>query len=190
MIIFFVAYVFFSGFRTYSMGVTHVALTVSVVIETKIYKASATDITDVIFIVVYISVIIGIHRLSAVIAVSVIVAVDAFKCIIADLACMTAIDTQVQALTYDVILEFLLGHYLISSIISCKFVSLKNLYRGRSYGLTVLELNDDGIYALNRIQVLIDYIEGYSISYSLIIDLKYCASVRKNLKLFGIVSFV
>jgi hypothetical protein len=47
-----------------------------------------------VIVVIDVSVVVGIYRFSAIVAVAIIVAVDAFKRIIANLACMTAIYAQ------------------------------------------------------------------------------------------------
>ena len=79
MIIFLVVSVFFSGYRTDCSCATYVTLTVLVVVVAEIGEASVADITDVITVIIYESVVISIHGLSTVVAMSVIVTVGTLK---------------------------------------------------------------------------------------------------------------
>ena len=123
VIIFFVVYMIPAGYGTKSFHLTYVTHAVSVFINAKIIEAATADITDVITVGIYVSVVVGIHRLAAVVTMSVIVIVGAVKRIIAGLAGMTAINAQVQALPYDVILNILCGHLLVGAIVACELVA-------------------------------------------------------------------
>ena len=182
MIIFFVVYVILSGYRAYGELIAYVTQGVIIVIEAKIGEASAANIADVIIIIIYVSVVIGIPRLSAIVAVAVIVAVATLKGIIASVALVIAVGALVHAAPDDQELDFLLGHRLARAVVTEELISCGSINGGRSDCLAILEFNNDRIDTVDRISVLIYNIEGYCISYSLVVDLKNRATVGKNLK--------
>ena len=132
--------VIFTRYRTNGRHLTYVAHAVCVVIEAKIGKAAEADITDVITIIIYVSVVIGIGGLSAVVTMSVFITVYAFKSLKSSVTLVTPLGAYMQTSPHDVVVNVLFRHKIIVGIVFIKNISLKNFHLGRSNGLTVLKL--------------------------------------------------
>jgi hypothetical protein len=179
----------FSCYRANGELATNVANSVSIVVEAKIKEATGANIADVVLVIIYVSVILGIHGNSAIIAMSVIVGVRTLKRFIASVAHVVAVIAFVHTTPYDVVLNLMFGHFLIETIKAYEFVAFQNLDFGRRNGLTVLEFYSDVVYAVNFVAHFVHYYKAYGISDSLVVDLQHRATVRIDVKLLGVESF-
>jgi hypothetical protein len=182
-------YVIFSCYRANGELATNVANSVSIVVEAKINEAAGANIADVVFVLVNISVIVRIHRFSAVVAVAVVVVVGAIQRLSAFFALMGTIVAFMDATPYDIIFNFIAGHYVMLAIETYEYVAFKNFHIGRCNRLTVLHFCGNVIHAVNFVTYFIHNDEVHDISDSLVVNLQYRATVGIDDKLLGVESF-
>jgi hypothetical protein len=116
-------------------------------------------------------VIVRIHRFSTVVAVAVVVVVGAIQRFSAFFALMSTIVAFMDATPYDIIFNFIVGHYVMLAIETYEYVAFKNFHIGRCNRLTVLEFYGDVVHAGNFVAYFIHNDEVHGISDSLVVDL-------------------
>ena len=110
--VFVIVRVFSSGYGTKGGAITYVTHAILVVVEAKIPKMNEADIADVVVVSINVSVLLA-HGMATIIAMSVIVFVDAIKIFPALVAHIVAVCALMDTVPYDIALDLILRHSLI-----------------------------------------------------------------------------